>query len=105
MPNIDWNNIETQTKSLAQTLLGGYINETLSDVRDFKGQAAGQIETWTQETADGKMTQKNLASLIRGEADLAEMTALERAGIAQITLDTFTNGFLQIVINAALAAI
>lgn len=105
MANIDWNNIETQTKSLAQTLLGGYLNETLSDLRDFKGKAAEQIDTWTQQTASGQMTKKNLASLIRGEADLAEMAALERAGIAQITLDTFTNGFLQIVINAAFAAI
>jgi hypothetical protein len=33
------------------------------------------------------------------------MKALEQAGIAQIDLDKFINGFLQIVIDAAVAAI
>ena len=43
--------------------------------------------------------------LVRGQKDLAQMKALKQAGLAQVSIDTFTNGVLDIVINAAFAAI
>ena len=33
------------------------------------------------------------------------LSALKQAGLAQVSIDTFTNGILDIVINAAFAAI
>jgi hypothetical protein len=36
---------------------------------------------------------------------LAEMRALKQAGLAQVQIDTFTSGFLDILVGAATAAI
>ena len=48
---------------------------------------------------------ENFESLVRGERDLAEMHALKQVGLGQVALDTFTKGFMEIVLNAALSAI
>ncbi len=42
---------------------------------------------------------------MRGEKDLAEMRGLKQAGLAQVSIDTFTNGVLEIAINAIMAAV
>ncbi len=77
----------------------------MSDAQAFRTKAEQQLAEWVTELAKNEITQKNLQSLVRGERDLAEMAALKQAGLAQVALDTFTNGFMEIVLNAALAAI
>ena len=105
MANIDWNGIETQTATLAETLLRGFASQAASGVKEFKAEAEQNIPRWRNQLKKGQITEKNLASLVRGERDLAEMRALQQAGIGQMALDTFANGFIEIVLNAALAAI
>ena len=105
MASIDWSGIETQTKALAEQVLKDFVNQALTGTQDFKTKAQQQIQEWVDQCKAGEITQRNLDSLIRGEGSLAEMQALKDAGVLQIEIDTFTNGFLQIVINAAVAAI
>jgi len=105
MANIDWHGIETQTATLAESLLKGYAKEATTDARAVQARAQQQIAEWLEELANKEITQKNFASLVRGERDLAEMRALKQAGLAQVALDTFTSGFMEIVLNAALAAL
>ena len=105
MANIDWSGIETQTKALAEQVLKDFVNQALTGAKEFKTNAQQQIQEWVDQCKAGEITQRNLDSLIRGEGSLAEMQALKDAGVLQIEIDTFTNGFLQIVINAAVAAI
>jgi hypothetical protein len=103
-PNI-WKNIEDQTVTLASTLIKGYANQAWSDSKAFLQRAENDIATWLQDLARGDITQKNFESLVRGEHDLADMTALKQIGLGKVTIDTFVNGFIQVVINAALGAI
>jgi hypothetical protein len=105
MPDIDWKNIERQTASLAQTILGGFVQQATKDAQAFRVRAEQQIAGWLQELRDGEITKKNFESLVRGERDLAEMHALKQAGLAHAALDAFTSGFMEIVLTAALAAI
>jgi hypothetical protein len=105
MPNIDWSNIEKETVTLAKTILHGYAGEALKDAQAFRVRVEQQMHEWSQDLRNGEITQKNFASLVRGERDLAEMQALKQVGLAQVALDTFTSGFMEIVLNAALAAI
>jgi hypothetical protein len=100
-----WKNIEQQTVTLAETLLKGYTDQAWKDSKTFLSQAENDIATWLQDLKNGDITQKNFESLVRGEHDLAQMTALKQIGLAKATIDTFVNGFIQIVINAALGAI
>ena len=97
--------IEEQSKLLAEKLFHQFTQQAVSDTRDFLAQSRADIERWAGELARQEIDQDDLASLIRGEKDLAEMRALKQAGLAQVTLDTFTNGVLDIAISAIVAAV
>ena len=105
MAKVDWKNIEKQTATLAETLLNGFTKQAVADARDFQARAQNQIAEWLVDVANGDITKKNFESLVRGERDLAEMQALKQVGLGQVALDTFTKGFMEIVLNAALSAI
>ena len=100
-----WQTIEQQTAALAASTLKGYTTQAEQDGKAFLTATENQIATWLAQLAAGDITQDNFASLVRGQASLAQMTALKQAGLAQVALDNFVNGFLNIVITAAIASI
>ena len=63
------------------------------------------LERWVDELERNEIDKSDFESLVRGQKDLAQMKALKQVGLAQVSIDTFTNGVLDIVINAAFAAI
>jgi hypothetical protein len=97
--------IESQTKALAQKLLKGYTEQALGDLQDFAQKSKADLARWTQQLQQGKLTPEDFKSLVQGELDVAEMRALKQAGLAQVQIDTFTSGFLDILVGAATAAI
>jgi ribosomal protein L9 len=99
------NEIIQQAEALARTLLSRFVNQALQDGNAFLEQTENDIATWLQDLKQGDITQKNFESLVRGEKDLADMEALKQAGLGQATIDAFVTGFIQIVINVAIAAI
>jgi hypothetical protein len=107
MPNTDaiLKDIETQSEALAKKLFQQFTRQAAADTQDFLAKSRADLERWTSELAREEIDQDDLASLVRGEKDLAEMRALKQAGLAQVTIDTFTNGVLDIAISAIMAAI
>jgi hypothetical protein len=105
MASIDWKQIEKQTATLAETILQGFAQQAVSDARDFRQKAEQQIVQWLADLAKGDITRKNFDNLVRGSRDLAAMHALKQKGLSKVALDTFTQGFMEIVLNAAIAAI
>ena len=103
------NDIKTQiiqqATALAQTLLTKFVGQAVQDGTAFLQQTENDIATWLADLQAGNITQKNFESLVRGESDLAKMEALKQAGLGKVAIDTFVNGFIQIVINVAIAAI
>jgi ribosomal protein L9 len=103
------NDIKTQilqqAAALAQTLVTKFVNQAVQDGSAFLQQTENDIATWLEDLKNGDITQKNFESLVRGESDLAKMEALKQAGLGQVAIDTFVNGFIQIVINVAVAAV
>jgi hypothetical protein len=97
--------IEDQTKALAQKLIKGFTDQALSDLQDFAQKSKDDLERWTQELLQKQIDADEYKSLVQGELDVAEMRALKQAGLAQIQIDTFINGFLDILVSAAVAAI
>ncbi len=97
--------IEEQSKLLAEKLVHQFTQQAAADTRDFLNQSRADIERWAGELAREEIDEDDLASLMRGEKDLAEMRALKQAGLAQVTLDTFTNGVIDIAISAIIAAV
>ncbi len=109
MANIDVGSIlklvENQSKALAEKLFKQYTHQAVSDVRDFLQKSAVNLKRWVEELARGEMDKDEFESLVKGQADVAEMRALKQAGLAAAQIDTFTNGVLDIIVSAAFAAI
>jgi len=109
MANIDVGSIlklvENQSKALAEKLFKQYTHQAVSDVRDFLQKSTVNLKRWVEELARGEMDKDEFESLVKGQADVAEMRALKQAGLAAVQIDTFTNGVLDIIVNAAFAAI
>jgi len=97
--------VEDQSKALAEKLFKQYTHQALSDVRDFLEKSKDALKRWVEDLDRGDIDKDEFESLIKGQADLAEMRALKQAGLAAVQIDTFTNGVLDIIVNAAFAAI
>ena len=97
--------VEDQSKVLAEKLFKQYTHQALIDVRDFLEKSKDALRRWVEDLDRGDIDKDEFESLIKGQADLAEMRALKQAGLAAVQIDTFTNGVLDIVVSAAFAAI
>ncbi len=109
MANIDigsiFKSVDDQSKALAEKLFKQYTHQALSDVRDFLEKSKDALRRWVEDLDRGDLDKDEFESLIKGRGDLAEMRALKQAGLAAVQIDTFTNGVLDIIVNAAFAAI
>jgi hypothetical protein len=107
MANIDniLKDAEKQIAELAEKLFTQFTKQAIADGKDFLNEARDDLERWVGELERNELDKSNFESLVRGQKDEAEMRALKQAGLAQVKIDTFTNGVLDIVINAAFAAI
>ena len=107
MVNIDnvLKSIEEQSKSLAEKLFKQYAQQAFTDIRDFLRNSKADLERWIQELARGQIDRDEFKSAVQGQLDVAEMRVLKQAGLAQVRIDIFTSGVLDIVVSAAFAAI
>ena len=107
MANIDTilKSVEDQSKALAEKLFKQYTHQAVSDVRDFLQKSTLNLKRWVEELVRGDLYKDEFESLVKGQADVAEILALKRAGLAAVQIDTFTNGLLDIIVSAAFAAI
>ena len=109
MAKIDINgilrNIEGQTKALAQQQFKQYTQQALTDVTSSLQDSKADLERWVEELARGEIDKEEFESLVQGQLDVAKMHALKQAGLAEVQIESFVNGVIDIVVNAAFAAI
>jgi hypothetical protein len=109
MANIDINGIfksvEDQTKALAQQQFKQYTQQAVGDVKDWLQKSKDDLKRWIEELAKGEIDKDEFQSLVQGQIDVAEMRALKQAGLAAVQIESFVNGVIDIVVNAAFAAI
>ena len=94
-----------KSKELAATLFKRFTQQAVSDTQDFLQRSKAGVDRAAELLAEGQIDKDDFEDLILGKKDLAEMHALKQAGLASATIDTFVNGVLQILIDAAFAAI
>jgi hypothetical protein len=87
---------------LARDVLHEGIRAARADAGAFLEEARADFERWTNELAAGELTQKQFASLVRGQADLAKLFALAQAGIGAARLQRFRDGLIDLVIREGL---
>ena len=109
MANIDigaiLKNVEDQTKALAQKQIKEYTQQAVGDVKDLLQKSKDDLRRWIEELAKGEIDRDEFQSLVQGQIDVAEMRALKQAGLAEVQIESFVNGVIDIVVDAAFAAI
>lgn len=109
MPSFDTDAAVTATlaksKELAATLFKKFIKQATDDTDAFLKSARAGIERAGLLYAAKRIDKDDFEDLILGKKDLAEMHALKQTGLAHAAVDTFTNGVLNILVDAALAAV
>lgn len=97
--------VEDQTKALAQQQFKQYTQQALGDVKSSLQDAKEDLKRWIEELARGDIDKDEFESLVQGQIDVAKMQALKQAGLAEVQIESFVNGVIDIVVNAAFAAI
>lgn len=93
------------SKTLGKTLFKQFAEQAAADSRDFLDFAREGIERAARLYAEGQIDKEDLEDLILGKKDLAAMHALKQKGLATAAIDTFTNGVLNILVNAIFTAV
>jgi hypothetical protein len=109
MDKIDMNGflkgVESQVKTLAQQQLKQGTQQVLDAVKSSLQDGKDDYQRWIGELASGDIDKDGFESLVRGQLDLAKMEALKQAGLAAVQVQSFVNGVIDIVVNAAFAAV
>jgi hypothetical protein len=97
--------VEDQAKALAQQKIKDYSQQALADVKNTLQDAKEDLKRWVEELARGDIDKDGFESLVQGQIDVAKMQALKQAGLAEVQIESFVNGVIDIVVNAAMSAI
>ena len=91
--------------SLAQVTIKDYVSEAESAGHELLQQMKANLEKWTVEFTEAKITQLELTDFIEGQKEVLEMAALTQMGIAEADLDNFKSGIFSLVENTILGLI
>jgi hypothetical protein len=105
MTTINTNDILKQVAHLAATIFGEFSQSAITDGKAFLAAAQQDLIEATQEHALGNLSDAEYQSALSDLRAEAKMEKLEQEGLAQVSIDRFTAGVVDIVTKAALAAI
>lgn len=97
-----WEALKAGVVDLAKQLGQQYLEAALQDGNSFLSAQKAELQRWTAELAAGKLSKEEFEDLVLGQKDLTEMEGLKQAGLAQVQLDRFVNGVLNLVITTAI---
>jgi hypothetical protein len=93
--------LTAQLAELAEQQWTAYRDAAISDGTAFVDKIKADLERWSQLLASGALTKDDFAWLVQGKKDLAELEALEQAGLALERLDQFRTALIKLVIDTA----
>jgi hypothetical protein len=93
--------LESELKDLIQKSWKAVSGQALSDAQDFVKDSEADLQRWTSALANHSLTEQDFEFLLAAKKDVAELSALKEAGLAQVQLDRFINAVIGAVINAA----
>lgn len=85
--------------------MSGYKDFAISDSKEFLEKTKADLKKWTEELARGELSLDDFKFLVAGKKDLAELHGLKQAGLTLARIESFKNGVIDIIVNAAFNAI
>ena len=103
MANFDdfWNTLKTGLEELALKNWKEVKDAAMADGDAFLDQTKADLERWTKLLGTGALTKDDFKWLVAGKKDLAELQALEKAGLTLVRAQRFQNALISLVIDTA----
>jgi hypothetical protein len=105
MAAINMNDIEKEVAQLAVTIFAGFSQVAINDGKALATAIQQDLLTAAEARALGEMTELDFEVEKKDLLAEAEMEKLKQEGLAQVSIDKFTAGVIDIVAKAALAAV
>lgn len=105
MPEIDAKQIDKDVETLAEGLLDQFAQQGKDDARAFLAEAQADLISLAQDRASGEISDAEFQNSLLTVRALAKMNAIKQAGVAQVKVEQFISGVVNIAIKAAVAAI
>lgn len=104
MANFDdfWNTLKAGLEQLALKNLKEVKDAAVADGLAFLDKTKADLERWTKLLGTGALTKDDFEWLVAGKKDLAEMKALEKAGLSLVRVEKFQNALISLVIDTAM---
>ena len=94
-----YHELKSGMETVAKDSLHDYEDEAKTDGQHALADMKTNLQHWTQEVENGAMTTDDFAFLLKGEEALSKMVALKEAGLAEVHIDQFRNGVVNMIVN------
>jgi len=89
------------SKGLSKEMFEGLTKQVTEDTNAFLEKCKIDIERWTKQLAEGKITREDFADLVQARKAVAEMHALTESGATLAAIERFRTGLIDLVIDKA----
>ena len=101
--SIDFSKILDDLKNniaqLAKLTVSNYVTDAKKDAELLLKEMKADLERWTIQLADGKITTKEFEFLVNSEKDSVKMEALKQAGLAVIRVEQFKSSLFNLIVD------
>ena len=94
-----FDNLKKEIETLAKKTFSDNVKEAKKDGQKILDLLKTQLKRYTEQLANGELTNKEFKDLILGQKAEIEMAALKRAGITLVEADKFKASILNLIIN------
>jgi hypothetical protein len=103
MPDFDafLDQLEDDIVDLADAHFDELREQAVQDGEAFLDRTEADLKRWTTLLETGRLSREEMASLVRGQKDLARMNALKQAGLAAVEATRFRDALLERVVSTA----
>lgn len=91
--------LKDEAIKLATATFKDYKNEAKADALELLEELKENLQTWTLQLAEGKLSKNDFEFLVLAQKELIEMNALKQAGTGIIKTDELKLSLLKLVTN------
>ncbi|MEO8413432.1 MAG: hypothetical protein ABI472_07215 [Ginsengibacter sp.] len=91
--------LENEIADLAKTTFKNFASQATSDGKQLLASTKEDLTRWTQQLENKNITKADFETLLIGQKDLIQMSALTKAGVALSKIDEFKNNVFGLILN------
>jgi len=97
--------LKNEVTRLALSSVQNYKNEAKADGLKLVDSLKVDIQNWSKQLAEGKLSADDLEFLVMAKKEVIEMDALKQVGLGMIKVDEFKSNVLQLIVKSLVGVI